>query len=625
MEAFLATYGARRPAGRPLSLGSVKSNIGHTQAAAGMASVIKTVQAMAHGVLPRTLHAEQPTPRVDWSAGTVSLLTRAMPWPVTGQPRRTGISSFGISGTNAHLILEEAPGVPVQDTAVMDTPAAPEAERPGSVALRGSVSGIRTGGAPSRSPEDAAVPAGAAAGVQEGAPGPAVAFPLSARSEAALRAQARRIADRVAGDPGCRPLDVGFSLATTRAAFPHRAVALARDRAELLDALDAVAHGRSRPEVSAGHPRPAGAVAFLFTGQGSQRAGMGRDLYRSHPAFARAFDAVCAHLEPLLPRPLPDVVFAPEGSAVAGLLHTTEFAQPALFALEVALFRLWEAWGVRPDLVAGHSVGEVAAGHVAGALPLPDACRLVAARGRLMQALPAGGAMAAVRAAEDEVRASLAGREPEVDIAAVNGPLSVVVSGDEAAVQDVADLWSGRGRQVTRLRVSQAFHSPRMDPALAGLTELAAGLAFAPPTIPLVTGVTGRPAGFDELRAPDHWARQARRPVRFADTLRYLWDQGVTHVLELGPDAQLTALARDCLADAPQEVSGAGGAAGGGGVAGGGGGGLAGGGAAGGAPHAVPPVLVPALRRDRAEDEALLAAAAGLHAQRVDVDWGAVF
>ncbi|MFG2600146.1 type I polyketide synthase [Streptomyces sp. NPDC048462] len=555
-QAFLATYGQAGARENPLWLGSVKSNLGHTQAAAGMAAVMKMVKAMEYGVLPRTLHADEPTPRVDWASGAVSLLTRPVPWPRTGRPRRAGVSSFGISGTNAHVVLEQPP----------------EADR----------------GAP-----DNSTPA-----VRDSPPVP---VPLSSRSADGLRAQARRLHDEVSARPGTSLLDFGFSQATTRAAFEHRAVAVAADRAGLLAALGAVAEGRQRPDVSSSGPRAAGPVVFLFTGQGSQRAGMGRELYETHPAYARSFDETCALLDPLLPVPLREVVFAgaggPEGEE---LLHTTRYAQPALFALEVALFRLLESWGVRPDLVAGHSVGELTAAHAAGVLSLSDACTLVAARGRLMDELPTGGAMAAVQADENEIAAFLTGREREMSIAALNGR-SVVLSGDEPAVLEAMAHWRGQGRDTTRLRVSHAFHSARMEPMLDDFAAVARGITYSPPVVPLVTAVTDRPATDAELRSPGHWVDHVRRPVRFADSVRFLRERGATHYVELGPDGVLSGMVRDCLSDgthAPARTTDA----------------------------AVPePLVVPTLRGRRPEPEALLTTVAALHAHGVGIDWHAVF
>ncbi|MFG2631030.1 type I polyketide synthase [Streptomyces sp. NPDC048473] len=581
-EAFFATYG-RQARQRPLRLGSVKSNIGHTQAAAGVAGVIKMVQAMRHGVLPRTLHADEPTPRVDWSTGRIALLTRTVEWPATDRQRRAGVSSFGISGTNAHVVLEEAPD---------DGEAAP----PCALADGGTASGRVGPGA-----------------VLEGAarPGPAaVAFPVSARSVPGLRAQARRLYDHVVAAPDAAPVDIGYSLATTRAAFEHRAVVVARDRAELLGSLRAVAEGGDRPGVHTGTSRHHGPQALLFTGQGSQRVGMGRELYESrdlHPAFASSLDDCCALFDTLLPVPLRDVMFAGPGTETGALLHTTRFAQPALFALETALFRQFEAWGVRPGLVAGHSVGEVTAAHVAGVLSLADACTLVAARGRLMDALPPGGAMVAVAAGADEVAAHLAGTGGAVEIAAVNGPASVVVSGDEAAVREAAAYFRTRGRSVTPLRVGHAFHSARMEPVLADFADVVRRLSFAAPRLPLITAVQGRAATDEELCTPEFWVDHVRRPVRFADSVAHLGERGAAHYVELGPDGVLTGLVRDCLASvgpAPADPHT---------------------GDAGGGKRGPAPLVLPTLRGTRPEADTLLDTLAALHAHGVPVDWRAVF
>ncbi|MEV7597125.1 beta-ketoacyl synthase N-terminal-like domain-containing protein [Kitasatospora sp. NPDC089797] len=572
-QALLAVHDGARPAGRPLWLGSVKSNLGHAQAAAGVAGVIKTVQALRHGVLPRTLHVTEPTTRVDWSSGAVRLLTGDRPWPrAADRVRRAGVSSFGISGTNAHVVLEEAPsecgdGEPLR--------ARPHRAGPH---LAGQGGGGQDGAGQSRG--------GQSSGGQGG--GGPVPLVLSARGEPALREQAGRLAAHLAAHPGHTLPDVAHALATTRTVHRDRALLVGADRAELVDALGRFAAGETGPVIPAtGRRDGGGRLALLFAGQGSQRPGMGRELSAAFPRFAAVLDEVCAVLDPLLPRPLRPVLWdGPEA------LDRTEFAQPALFAHEVALYRLLESWGVRPDLLAGHSVGEIAAAHAAGVLTLPDACALVAARGRLMQSLPAGGAMLAVRATEDEVRPLLG---EFVALAAVNGPSSVVVSGAAAAVAAVEAHFADR--RTTRLRVSHAFHSPLLEPVLAEFRDVVAGLALAAPALPLVSGVTGRPLTPDQARDPDHWVRQAREPVRFQDAVQRLRAERVDAYLELGPAAALAPMVTECLA-APGAGPGPGAAA--------------------------AAVLTAGAAAQADETRALLAAVGRLHLHGVPVDWDAV-
>src|SRR6187551_2227745 len=546
--ALLATYGQERET--PLKLGSIKSNIGHTQAAAGVAGVIKMAMAMRAGVLPKTLHVDAPSSKVDWEAGEIELLTEAQPWEPNGRPRRAGISSFGISGTNAHVIMEEAPA-PSADAEAEHGADAPAAEsRP--------------------------------------VPGPLL-LPLSAKGEEALRAQASRLATHLEGNPGLDLKDVAYSLATTRSAFEHRAVAVGEEREELLASLSSYAQGTDSPAIAKATAR-SGKLAYLFTGQGSQRAGMGQGLYEAYPVYAHALDEVCEALDPHLDKPMKDLLFCAEGSKEAELLDHTSYAQPALFATEVALHRLLESQGLKPDLLAGHSIGEIAAAHIAGVLDLTDAAKLVAARGRLMGELPEGGAMLAIQATEAEATESIVGKEQELSIAAVNSPTSTVVSGTEEAIEEVEDHWQSQGRKTKRLEVSHAFHSPLMEPMLEAFAEVAKSLSFSEPQIPIVSNLTGEQLTNEQATDPAYWVSQVRQAVRFADAVASLDQQGATTYLELGPDAVLTAMASECFEDAERQ-----------------------------------PALIPTLRRDRPEAQTLALSLAGAQASGAKLDWVTFF
>ncbi|MEU8826513.1 beta-ketoacyl synthase N-terminal-like domain-containing protein [Streptomyces sp. NPDC048636] len=545
-QALLATYGRDRQPGRPLFLGSLKSNLGHSQSAAGVGGLIKTVMSLRHGVLAPTLHADPPSSEVDWTAGDVELLQESRSWPETeDRPRRAAVSAFGIGGTNAHVILE---AVPEED-----------AGREGGVVAHRTL---------------AAVP-----------------WLVSGRTVAAMRAQAARLATFLTHRAASADLtDVGYSLATTRAALNNRGVVVAADRDDLLAGLSALAGGTPHAAVTTGSTAR-GRLAFLFTGQGAQKLGMGRELYAEHPVFAEAFDAVCAHLDGPLGRSLRDLTFAEDDPQ--GLLDRTGFAQPALFAVETALFRLVESWGVRPDFVAGHSIGEVTAAHVAGILSLEDACALVAARARLMQSMAPGGAMVAVRAAEEDILPMLDQLTGLVSVAAVNGPTSVVLSGDEKTLTTLMATLTDKGLHPRELRVSHAFHSPRIEPILADFRSAIESISYAAPRIPIVPLAPGEADRGERMRSADYWVAQARAAVRFHDGVVRLSEAGVTTYLELGPGGVLAALGQDCLPPA--------------------------------GPGVPERAFVPTLRQGRAEPAALLDAMAALFVRGVPVDWRAVY
>ncbi|MFF1613297.1 beta-ketoacyl synthase N-terminal-like domain-containing protein [Amycolatopsis sp. NPDC058278] len=468
-DALMAAYG-RGPRREPLWLGSVKSNIGHTQAAAGIAGVIKVVTALQHEQLPASLHAAEPSPHVDWASGAVKLLAEARPWPHTDRARRAGVSAFGIGGTNAHVIVEEAP-----------TPE-PPARRPF----------------------------------------PAAPWLLSAADGDALRLVAAGLAE--APDT----VDVAYTLAR-RTPLAHRVLVPAANR----EALRAVAEGR----VPGRTVRSGTRLAVVFGGQGAQRAGMGRELAERFPVFADAFEEACEALGD----DVRDVAFA--GGKT---LDRTDHAQAALFAFGVAQYRLFESWGLRPDVLLGHSIGEITAAHVAGVLSLADAATLVAARGRLMAALPGDGVMIAVVAAEADVAPHVGGA---VAIASVIGPRTVVLSGERAATTALADRFGGG----TLLRVSHAFHSPLLDPMLDEFHEVAAGLPHHRPALPLVSCVTGEPV--EEIE-PGHWRRHARSTVRFADALDTATASGPAIGLEIGPAPTLGRLAADVMPMTSARMSG---------------------------------------------------------------------
>lgn len=530
-------FGRKRPGSGPLMIGSIKPNIGHLEGAAGIAGLIKAVLMVERGSLLPSGGFTEPNPAIPFTELGLRVVDELQEWPVVaGRPRRAGVSSFGFGGTNAHVIVEEAGSVGADTVS-------------GRADVGGSGGGV-------------------------------VAWVISGKTASALAAQAGRLGRYVRARPALDVVDVGYSLVSTRSVFDHRAVVVGQTRDELLAGLAGVVAGRPEAGVVCGVGKPAGKTAFVFAGQGSQWLGMGSELYAAYPVFAEALDAVVDELDRHLRYPLRDVIWGHDQD----LLNTTEFAQPALFAVEVALYRLLMSWGVRPGLVLGHSVGELAGAHVAGALCLPDAAMLVAARGRLMQALPAGGAMFAVQAREDEVAPMLG---HDVSIAAVNGPASVVISGAHDAVSAIADRLRGQGRRVHRLAVSHAFHSALMEPMIAEFTAVAAELSVGLPTIPVISNVTGQLVA-DDFASADYWARHIRAVVRFGDSVRSAHCAGASRFIEVGPGGGLTSLIEASLADA-QIVS------------------------------------VPTLRKDRPEPVSVMTAAAQGFVSGMGLDWASVF
>ncbi|WP_407068303.1 SDR family NAD(P)-dependent oxidoreductase, partial [Micromonospora sp. XM-20-01] len=533
-EAILATYGQRPAGAAPVLLGSVKSNLGHTQAAAGVAGVLKMVLAMRHGRLPRTLHAERRSSRIDWDSGAVQLLTEARPWPAADRPVRAGVSSFGISGTNAHVIVESVAEAP------------PEA-------------------AESESPQERALP-----------------WLLSARTPQALAGQARRLREHLAARPDQRPLDVAWSLATSRGAFDSRAVLVAASAQRVADALDALAEGRPDPAVTRGEARPTGRCVFVFPGQGSQWLGMGLDLLDQAPVFAERMAACDAALRPYLDWSLLDVLRQAPG---APGLDEVDVVQPALFAMMVSLAELWRSYGVQPAAVVGHSQGEIAAACVAGVLSLPDAARVVALRSRALRALAGHGAMASVALPADTVRDRIARFGERISVAAVNGPAAVVVSGEPEAVEELLAELAGEQARVRRIAVDYASHSAQVERIRDELAEVLAGIAPGPAAVPLFSTTDLRWLDGEEM-GPDYWYRNLRRPVELERAIRALAAEGHDTYVECSPHPVLTVGVEETLAD-----------------------------------HDGDAVVVGSVQRDQGGRERFLLSLAQLHVSGVAVDW----
>ncbi|MFH8371713.1 type I polyketide synthase, partial [Streptomyces sp. NPDC018031] len=485
-HALLATYG-QRPAGTPLWLGSLKSNIGHTQAAAGLAGVVKMVMSLRNGVLPKTLHADEPSSHIDWSAGAVSLLTEARPWPEKDEPWRAGVSSFGISGTNAHVILEQAPEE-TQEQEPVDGVAGPAAD-------------IR--------------PAAATAGV--------VPWVVSARSAAALRAQAGRLRAHLAERPALDPWDVAGSLTATRAALEHRAVVLGTDRETLLAGLDAVSAGEASPAVAAGTALKGTRTVFVFPGQGAQWAGMARALWESAPVFAASMERCAAALAPFTDWSLGAVVRGEEG---APGLDRVDVVQPVSWAVMVSLAELWRSYGVEPAAVAGHSQGEIAAAAVAGALSLQDAAQVVALRSRVIGARLAGrGGMVSLALPRTEAEARIAGHAGRIAVAAVNGASSTVVAGEPGALDELVAGCEADGIRARRIPVDYASHSPQVESVREELLRVLDGITPRSCEVPFYSTVDAAPIDTAGLDAA-YWVRNLRGTVEFEQVTRQLIDDG---------------------------------------------------------------------------------------------------
>jgi epothilone polyketide synthase D len=500
VEALRAVMPARADGSR-CALGAVKTNLGHLEAAAGVAGLIKAALALQHERIPRNLNFRALNPRIRLDGTALQVAAESVPWPRTAQPRLAGVSSFGLSGTNAHIVLEEAP--------------APEARA----------------AAPERAAE---------------------LLVISAKSEGSLHAQATRLAEHLQAHAEVDLGDMAFSLAGTRSPMEYRLAVSGSSREAIRAALEAAGRGETPAGVVRGAAnRAAGKPAFLFTGQGAQVLGMGRGLHQIWPAFREAFDRCAELFGPELEHPLQAVIWAEEGQDAqpgAALLDQTAYTQPALFAVEWALQALWRSWGVVPGFLAGHSIGELVAACVAGVFSLEDGVRLVAARGRAMQALPPGGAMISIAAAEAEVAEELRPHSGKVSIAAVNGPKAVVISGVQEDVEAIAATFAARGARTKRLAVSHAFHSPLMDPMLADFERIARTVTYQKPTLPLVSNLTGKLVT-GEVTDPSYWVRHVREPVRFAGGVQALHEAGARTFVEVGPRSTLLGLVPACLPD----------------------------------------------------------------------------
>ncbi|MFD7552850.1 type I polyketide synthase, partial [Streptomyces sp. NPDC059816] len=531
-QALLATYGQDRPADRPLLLGSLKSNIGHTQAAAGVGGVIKTVLAMRHGTVPPTLHAQEPSPQIDWTTGAVRLVTANTPWPETGRPRRAAVSSFGVSGTNGHVVLEQA--------------SEEHANGPAGPAEHGEPA----------DPEAADAPAGRDTARHtpdpDGTAPPVLPWVLSGRTAEALRAQAARLRDHLGAHPGPGPAEVGHALATTRTAHEHRAVLIGAHPDEFLGGLDALAAGHPAPGLVRGTAGTGGQVALVFPGQGSQWSGMAVELLDSAPVFAARIADCERALAPFVDWSLEAVLRGAAGTPPA---ERVDVVQPVLWAVMVSLAELWRSYGITPGAVIGHSQGEIAAACVAGALSLDDAARIVALRSRAIRALTGRGGMASIALPAEQVAEHLAPWDGRLSVAAVNGPASTVVSGDSEALDAFLDRTTALDIRRRRIPVDYASHSAHVEDIRAELLDQLAGVTPRPAAIPFYSTVTGARLDDTSVLDADYWYQNLRETVRFEQATRALLADGYQVLLESSPHPVLTVGMLETVEDAGADAT----------------------------------------------------------------------
>ena len=504
-----AVFGSTHSPENPLIVGSVKTNIGHLEGAAGIAGLMKVILQFQQQKIAPHLHFHQPNPYINWSQIPIQVPTQLTPWESNGEPRVAGVSSFGFSGTNAHVILEEAPG----------------------------------GGFPKPAPTKAES--------EQGLEREVYLLTLSGKTEKALSELVNRYQQYLAAHPDLKLADICYTANTGRAHFNHRLAIIATKPEELLTKLRKQQTGEDVTGVFCGQQDNSNAstskIAFLFTGQGSQYINMGRQLYQQAPVFREILDECDAILRSELERPLLEVLY-PETSneSSSSAINQTAYTQPALFAIEYALFKLWESWGIKPDAVMGHSVGEYVAATVAGLFSLADGLKLIAARGRLMQQLPPGGKMLSAMTSEEHLRSLMASDTEKVDIAAINGPESTVVSGEAEAIEAISSQLEAAGINTKELQVSHAFHSRLMEPIMTEFAGIGEGVSYHQPQITLISNVTGERAD-SQIASANYWTSHIRQPVRFYQSMKTLHELGYQTFLEIGPKPILTGMGRECL------------------------------------------------------------------------------